>query len=79
MPVIMVVYFYGKLADVAGQKKLEIASQKYSDDLLKVLKKKLPELTSYSFLLSVNQEIVSDNRVLSSGDEIALLPPFSGG
>lgn len=75
----MNVYLFGKLVDVAGQKELTIESQKYSDDLLDVLKKKWPALASYSFLLSVNQEVISENRALSSDDEIALLPPFSGG
>lgn len=75
----MNVYLFGKLADVAGQKELEIETQKYSDDVLNVLKKEWPALASYSFLLSVNQEVVSENKTLSSDDEIALLPPFSGG
>ena len=75
----MNVYLFGKLADVAGQKELEIENQKYSDDLLNVLKKDWSALATYSFLLSVNQEVVLENKALSADDEIALLPPFSGG
>jgi molybdopterin synthase catalytic subunit len=30
-------------------------------------------------LVSVNQEIATDDTVVSSGDEVALLPPFAGG
>jgi molybdopterin converting factor small subunit len=29
--------------------------------------------------VAINQEIVPDNQLLRSNDEIAILPPFSGG
>ena len=46
------------------------------DDLLKA---RFPELSSVSYRLSVNRQLTTDNRQLSDGDEIALLPPFAGG
>ena len=36
-------------------------------------------LKGRSVLLSVNQEFASDDTVIKDGDEVGLLPPFSGG
>src|SRR5881392_4415547 len=42
---------------------------------------KYPRLADHrgSMLLAVNEAIVSPERVLNDGDEVALLPPVSGG
>ena len=47
-------------------------------DLKEVLFDKYPELKHKDFQVAQNQEIVS-NETLVSGEELALLPPFSGG
>ena len=41
---------------------------------------KYPRLADHrgSMLLAVNEDIVSAERVLTDGDEVALLPPVSG-
>ncbi len=36
-------------------------------------------LKGRSVLLSVNQEFAPDDTVIKDGDEVGLLPPFSGG
>ncbi|MCJ7450008.1 MAG: MoaD/ThiS family protein [Bacteroidales bacterium] len=38
-----------------------------------------PEIVHYNFRISVNNEIINDDAVLNDGDEIAFMPPFSGG
>jgi molybdopterin synthase sulfur carrier subunit len=38
---------------------------------------KLAELVS--FLIAVNSEYADDDRVINSGDEVAIIPPTSGG
>jgi molybdopterin converting factor subunit 1 len=42
---------------------------------------KYPQLKSFSnkFVTSVNCKVTTDDTVITSGDEIALLPPVSGG
>lgn len=47
-------------------------------DLLEKLFLKYPELKSKDFQVAQNQEIISKISILK-GNEIALLPPFSGG
>lgn len=75
----MEVFLYGELAELAGHGKLTVVPQNDTEALLSALKIKLPGLEKYTFLLSVNQEVVSENKALAADDEIALLPPFSGG
>lgn len=43
--------------------------------------KKYPQLKSFSnkFVTSVNCKVTTGNTVITSSDEIALLPPVSGG
>lgn len=36
-------------------------------------------LATRSLLVSVNQEFATDDTVVKDGDEVAFLPPFSGG
>jgi molybdopterin synthase sulfur carrier subunit len=43
--------------------------------------KKYPQLNSFSnkFVTSVNYKVTSGDTIITSSDEIALLPPVSGG
>ena len=36
-----------------------------------------PEIAHYYFRISLNNEIINDNRDLKDGDEIALIPAYS--
>ena len=36
-----------------------------------------PEIAHYDFRISLNNEIINDNRDLNDGDEVALMPPYS--
>ena len=56
--------YFGRLADLC--EKMHIITR-------------YPKLRDLSFLISNNKKIVVENISLNQGDEIALLPPFSGG
>lgn len=53
------------------------------EELKGMLKKDFPALegvfASRSVFISVNQEFADKNTVIKDGDEVGLLPPFSGG
>ena len=73
------VLFFGVLAEVA-----QTAVKNYRDvSSLGELKHRIgddfPGLMYYSFRISVNNELVNNDTTLTSGDEIALMPPFAGG
>ncbi|HNW57584.1 MAG TPA: MoaD/ThiS family protein [Bacteroidales bacterium] len=73
------VLFFGVLTEVTGTCcKHYPASGSYRDLMLRI-QDDYPEIVHYNFRVSVNNEIVNSEPVLNDGDEVALLPPFSGG
>lgn len=50
-----------------------------SKSLRRWLAERWPELEDPSVRVAINQALVHDNAPLSPGDEVAFLPPMSGG
>lgn len=75
----MRVLFFGALAEIAGSTYREVPVVKTTGELVEVLNKLYPALLNKKFLLAVNKQIQKQNTSLNENDEIALLPPFSGG
>jgi len=75
--------FFGGLKEVAGRAEESVALAPGSciEDLFAQFVSRCPELARYraSLVASRNQEFASWNTTLDSGDEIAFLPPVSGG
>jgi len=72
---------FGIARDILGSKEVifEIEGNTLMD-LRSSLSKKYPELESLnSLFIAVNQNYAEDETVLSETDEIALIPPVSGG
>jgi molybdopterin converting factor subunit 1 len=72
------------LKDKAGQDELHInTSVSTVSELLKEVSNEYPALSDIlscgRVLTSVNQEFVKGDAPVKSGDEVALMPPFSGG
>jgi molybdopterin converting factor subunit 1 len=61
----------------------EVEGEVTAGELKKMIADDLPALRevlkSRSVLFSVNQEFATDETVIKDGDEVGLLPPFSGG
>ena len=77
------VLFFGILKDLAGSasESLSLPDGATLNDVLDHLAKKIAGLDSLlpSIAMSINQEYAQTGRRLNPGDEIALLPPVSGG
>lgn len=59
---------------------LEIPEQTTVVPLKQELERQFPELKKLrSYFIAVNQEYAGDNVEIASGDEIAVIPPVSGG
>ena len=71
--------FFGALSDTTGKPEEEIHVPEDLNSLLDLLKQKYPALSELQFSVAVNQDISRENKTLSAGDEVALLPPFTGG
>lgn len=77
------VLFFGQLKDITGvaQEDAELSEGARVQDLFERYGRKYPRLASFrdSIAASVNQEYANWRAPLSSGDEVAFLPPVSGG
>jgi molybdopterin synthase sulfur carrier subunit len=71
--------YFGMLAEVTGctSEILELQVSPVSG-LKELLFEKYPALQQKDFRIAQNQELVSEEALLT-GQEIAILPPFSGG
>jgi len=77
------VLFFGATHDVTGleQEQAEISEGMNVEELWRSYAARFPRLKELApaLLLAVNQEIADRARVLEEGDEVAFLPPVSGG
>jgi molybdopterin synthase catalytic subunit len=77
------ILFFGVLKDLAGQggESLNLPENATLGDVLRHYEARIPRLKELasSIAMSVNQEYAGPKVKLSQGDEIAFLPPVSGG
>lgn len=77
------VLFFGQLKDLTGRSSetLPLADRATLSDVLQHYGDKFPAIQklSPSLALSINREYASQDAPLRDGDEVALLPPVSGG
>ena len=73
------VLFFGVLSDITKTMSINIENKKDTDELIKYIETKYPEIKKYKYKVSVNRNFIAENIVLNNKDEIALLPPFAGG
>jgi len=77
------VKLFARLRDIAGTPELtrEVASGATVGSLWQQLATEFPEIASYerSISTAVNADYARRNHVLADGDEVAFLPPVSGG
>lgn len=73
---------FGIAREICGARtfEVEVPTNCDTDALEQLLGKRYPRLHALaSFHLAVNEAYVLDNIILAPGDEIAILPPVSGG
>lgn len=73
------ILLFGVLVEKVEKNELFFSIEKDTDTFMSNLKTRYPVLNELKFSLAINKKIISENTVLNSHDEIALLPPFSGG
>jgi molybdopterin synthase catalytic subunit len=77
------VLFFGRLKDIVGtgEQQAELSEGARVEDLFERYGTSFPELVKFraSVVASVNQEFAEWRAPLSPGDEVAFLPPVSGG
>ena len=76
----MTVKFFARAAEIAGCDSVQTDAAGNLKDLRIWLTEQWPSLHDTAFVTAVNLQIIHDeNHQLNSNDEIAILPPFSGG
>lgn len=70
---------FGAVADVLSSGQMELDNLISTDELRAYFEKKYPTLKSLSYAIAINKKIVLGNVNFNNGDEVALMPPFSGG
>ena len=77
------VLFFVRLKDLVGRsdETLELTNASTIEELFALYSARIPELAKYrsSVVASCNQEFTSWDTALHSADEVAFLPPVSGG
>lgn len=77
--------FFAMLKGLLGREEaeLEIPGEISMVELKKIIKREYPVLADLidkrGILISVNQEFAGNDMIIKDGDEVAFLPPFSGG
>ena len=82
-PASMRVYvrLFASYREAAGTNRLEtsLPAGACVADLLQTLSEQVPSLTRARGMVAVNQAYVTPEVLLHDGDEVALIPPVSGG
>jgi len=76
------ILLFGITKDLVGSQKLlfELKDKTTVADFKKQLQEKYPELEGLSSLaIAINSEYATDSNIIMANDEIALIPPVSGG
>jgi molybdopterin converting factor small subunit len=69
---------YGRLADAVGEE-FQLPATNNLNELHNLLKAYHPVFSEVPYRISVNHSLLHGDSAISLGDEIAVLPPFSGG
>lgn len=78
----LTIHLYGITRDIMGssKKSVQLPDGARVEDLLEQIRKEHPSLAELkSLLVAVNEEYAEGEVVLTERDEVALIPPVSGG
>lgn len=75
------VLVFAGVREALGRPSLDVEVQDGArvDDLLAALRERHPQIARERLLVAVNQRYAPGDSTLRSGDEVALIPPVSGG
>lgn len=73
------VMFFGQLTDATGVSSVMVEEVTNTDMLIQMMKKQYPALESSTYMIAVNNAMVTENSIIRPGSKVAFMPPFSGG
>jgi molybdopterin converting factor subunit 1 len=75
----MRILLFASIAEIIGHAEITLHEIKNTEELKQQLFDEYPSISGLNFSIAVNKSIVNRNTTLTESDEVALLPPFSGG
>lgn len=76
----MEILAFGIAREIFGGKSTTVEGISDVSSLKKALEQQYPKLKELrSYMIAVNNEYADDHTLLNQGDEIAIIPPVSGG
>ena len=72
------IQLFGQIKQIAGASELTTDAAD-TDGLMKEIAARFPLLENLSCLIAIDRNIVQANTAIKAGQELALLPPYSGG
>lgn len=73
------VIFFGQLTDATGVSSVMVEEVSNTDMLIQMMKQRYPALESSTYMIAVNNAMVTENSIVGPGSKVAFMPPFSGG
>ncbi|MCF8213985.1 MAG: MoaD/ThiS family protein [Chitinophagaceae bacterium] len=73
------VIFFGQLTDATGVSSIMVEEVANTDMLINLMKMRYPSLASSTYMVAVNNTMVTENAIIRPGSKVAFMPPFSGG
>lgn len=70
---------FGQLSDITGKTEMILHDIPDTETLIKTLNEMYPSLVNAKYAMALNKKVIKENTILSGDNNIALLPPFSGG
>jgi molybdopterin converting factor subunit 1 len=75
----MRVLLFAGLAESLGTRSVEVEHAATVGELVQQLHERWPQLAQLSYRVAVDQRYASEADSLAGGEELALIPPVSGG
>jgi molybdopterin converting factor small subunit len=72
------IQLYGQLKHITGASEI-VTDAADTDGMVKEVAARFPLLDNLTYLIAVDRTIVQVNTPIRAGQELALLPPYSGG
>ena len=73
------VMFFGQLTDATGVSAVMVEEVADTDMLIQMMKQRYPALESSTYMIAINNAMVTENSIVTPGSKVAFMPPFSGG
>ena len=73
------IQFFGMLTELIGENSIVMENVNNTDELKSSLINKFPEFNKHNLLLAVNNKQIKTSTPLNEGDNVSVMPPFSGG